>query len=128
MKRLFYLTLAIAAIFTGCSTPQNRIVALHTTMGDIRIELSNLTPQHRDNFLKLVKEEFYEGTLFHRVIRDFMIQAGDPESKTADSLTHLGAGGVGYTIPAEIVFPKLYHKRGVPVSYTHLTLPTILLV
>lgn len=92
---------------------RQKMVKIETTLGTIKVKLYDETPLHRDNFLKLVKEEFYEGTLFHRVIRDFMIQAGDPESKTADSLTHLGAGGVGYTVPAEIVFPQLYHKRGV---------------
>jgi cyclophilin family peptidyl-prolyl cis-trans isomerase len=91
---------------------RQKMVKIETTLGTIKVKLYDETPLHRDNFLKLVKEEFYEGTLFHRVIRDFMIQAGDPESKTADSLTHLGAGGVGYTVPAEIVFPQLYHKRG----------------
>ena len=91
---------------------RQKMVKIETTLGTIKVKLYDETPQHRDNFLKLVKEEFYEGVLFHRVIKGFMIQAGDPESKTADSLAHLGAGGLGYTIPAEIEFPKLYHKRG----------------
>lgn len=112
MKRLFYLTLAIAVIFTGCSTPQNRIVALHTTMGDIRIELSNLTPQHRDNFIRLTEEGYFDSLLFHRVIENFMIQGGDPDSRHAEAGEFLGNGGPGYIIPAEFRFPELFHQRG----------------
>lgn len=87
-------------------------VLIKTTAGDITIKLYNETPQHRDNFIKLVQEHFYDSVLFHRVIRDFMVQAGDPESKNADKTTQLGAGGPGYTIPAEFVYPKYFHKRG----------------
>ena len=83
-----------------------------TTEGDFTVLLYGDTPLHRDNFIKLVKEGFYNGTLFHRVINKFMIQAGDPDSKNAAPGTMLGSGGPGYTIPAEIVFPKHYHKRG----------------
>ena len=85
---------------------------IETSMGDIKVKLYNETPLHRDNFIKLAKEGTYEGTLFHRVIKDFMIQAGDPESKNAPQGKQLGAGDVGYTIPAEIVYPKYFHKRG----------------
>lgn len=88
------------------------LVEIETTMGKIKVMLYDETPAHRDNFLKLVKDSFYEGTLFHRVIKEFMIQAGDPESKNCTPTTRLGAGDVGYKVPAEIVFPKLYHKRG----------------
>ena len=87
------------------------LVRLETTMGDITVKLYNETPKHRDNFIKLVEEGTYDGTLFHRVIKDFMIQAGDPESKNANDTAKLGSGDVGYTIPAELV-PTLYHKRG----------------
>lgn len=87
-------------------------VLIKTTVGDITIKLYNETPQHRDNFIKLVQEHFYDSVLFHRVIKDFMVQAGDPESKTAEKFTQLGAGGPGYTIPAEFVYPKYFHKRG----------------
>ena len=86
-------------------------VKIETTMGDIVVELYNETPKHRDNFIKLAKEGMYDSTLFHRVIRQFMIQAGDPESKNAADTAHLGSGDVGYTIPAEFV-PKFYHKKG----------------
>lgn len=87
-------------------------VVISTSFGDMVVELYNETPQHRDNFIKLVKEGFYEGTLFHRVIPNFMIQGGDPDSKTAAQNTQLGNGGPGYTIPAEFV-DELYHKKGV---------------
>ena len=87
-------------------------VLIKTTVGDITIKLYNETPQHRDNFIKLVNEHYYDSILFHRVIKDFMVQAGDPESKNAQNGTQLGAGGPGYTIPAEFVYPKYFHKRG----------------
>lgn len=87
-------------------------ITIKTTEGDIRVNLYDETPQHRDNFLKLVKENFYDGTLFHRVIKDFMIQGGDPDSKDAPKGKMLGTGGPGYTIPAEIVFPEKFHQRG----------------
>ena len=85
---------------------------IETTAGDIIVKLYNETPKHRDNFIKLAEEGTYEGTLFHRVIKDFMIQAGDPESKNAPKGKMLGAGDVGYTIPAEFVYPKYFHKKG----------------
>ncbi len=81
-------------------------------MGDIIIELYNDTPKHRDNFLKLAREGYYDGLLFHRVIKNFMIQGGDPESKNATPDVQLGGGDPGYTIEAEIVYPTHFHKRG----------------
>ena len=87
-------------------------VELETTYGNIVVELYNETPQHRDNFIKLVKEGYYDGVLFHRVIKDFMIQTGDGNSKTAGPETSLGDGDPGYTIEAEFVYPKYFHKRG----------------
>ncbi|HBC29249.1 MAG TPA: peptidylprolyl isomerase [Prevotellaceae bacterium] len=87
-------------------------VKIHTSEGDIVVRLYDETPLHRDNFIKLAGEGYYDGTLFHRVIRDFMIQGGDPESKGAPAGKPLGTGGPGYNIPAEIVYPKLFHKRG----------------
>ncbi len=87
-------------------------VLLQTSMGDIVIRLSDSTPLHRDNFLKLVKVHYYDGILFHRVIKDFMIQAGDPNSKNAKPGEALGNGGPGYTIPAEIR-AGLFHRKGV---------------
>lgn len=87
-------------------------VLIRTTVGDIEVELYNDTPLHRDNFLKLVDEKFYDGLLFHRVVRDFVVQAGDPESRAAESGQMLGSGGPGYDIDAEIVTPEYFHKRG----------------
>lgn len=87
-------------------------VKISTTKGDIRVRLYDETPQHRDNFLKLVKDGFYNGTLFHRVIKGFMIQGGDPDSIGAPAGKMLGTGGPGYNVPAEIVYPQLFHKRG----------------
>lgn len=91
---------------------QRSVVRLETSAGIVRIALSDLTPVHRDNFLRLVEEGFYDGLLFHRVIRNFMIQTGDPGSKGAPRDSILGEGAPGYTLPAEIVFPELYHLRG----------------
>lgn len=90
----------------------NTFVKIETNYGTLKVKLYNETPLHRDNFIKLVKEHFFDSLLFHRVISDFMIQAGDPNSKNAPMEMHLGSGSVGYTIPAEIIFPKFYHKRG----------------
>lgn len=81
-------------------------------MGDIKVKLYNETPKHRDNFIKLAKDGTYNGTLFHRVIKDFMVQAGDPESKNAPKGKMLGSGDVSYTVPAEFVYPKYFHKKG----------------
>jgi len=86
-------------------------VIIETTMGSITIALYNETPLHRDNFIKLVNEKFYDGLLFHRIIQQFMIQAGDPNSRNAAKGVALGTGGPGYTIPAEIIPGKL-NKRG----------------
>jgi peptidyl-prolyl cis-trans isomerase B (cyclophilin B) len=87
------------------------IVLLKTTMGDMKIKLYNETPLHRDNFIKLVNEKYYDGLLFHRVINNFMIQGGDPESRNAPAGKQLGMGGPGYTIAAEIL-PQFSHKKG----------------
>ena len=81
-------------------------------MGDIIVRLYDETPKHRDNFIKLASEGYYNGTLFHRVVKDFMIQGGDPDSIGAPAGKMLGTGGPDYTIPAEIVYPRLFHKRG----------------
>ncbi len=87
-------------------------VLMQTTMGDMTIRLSDSTPLHRDNFLKLVKVKFYDSLLFHRVMKDFMLQGGDPESKNALPGVQLGGGGPGYTVPAEFR-QTLFHKKGV---------------
>lgn len=87
-------------------------VVISTTEGDIEIVLYGDTPKHQANFLKLVKEGYYDGTLFHRVINEFMVQAGDPDSKGAPAGKALGSGGPGYQIDAEFVYPKHFHKFG----------------
>ncbi|HYF32865.1 MAG TPA: peptidylprolyl isomerase [Chitinophagaceae bacterium] len=87
-------------------------VELVTSKGTIVLRLSDSTPLHRDNFLKLVKQKFYDSILFHRVIQTFMVQAGDPDSKRATPGQRLGNGGPNYTVPAEFV-PSLFHKKGV---------------
>ena len=89
----------------------NMQVLLQTNLGDITLRLYDETPQHRDNFLRLVREGYYNGTLFHRVIRDFMVQGGDPDSVNAPAGKRLGTGGPDYTLEAEI-HPALFHKRG----------------
>ena len=89
-----------------------RLIRISTTLGDMVIRLYDETPAHRDNMIRLIQEGFYENQLFHRVIRDFMIQGGDPESVGAEPGTRLGNGGPGYTVPAEFR-SGLYHKKGV---------------
>lgn len=121
MKKILLILLTISFCgLTACKNGTKKggnmnnetLVKIETTLGDIEVKLYSETPKHRDNFIKLVKEGTYEGTLFHRVIKDFMIQAGDPESKNAPKGKMLGSGDVGYTIPAEIVYPKYFHKKG----------------
>ena len=90
---------------------KNARVNLSTEFGDIEIKLYDETPQHRDNFLKLAKDGYYNDLLFHRVIKDFMVQGGDPNSRGASADTRLGSGGPGYTVPAEFN-PKFIHKKG----------------
>ncbi len=114
-KRIFIFLIAIMAMTSAKSAdsiPAGPVVDIRTSLGDIRVRLYDDTPKHRDNFLKLFREGFYDGVLFHRVIKDFMIQTGDPSSRTADSTAMLGAGDPGYTIEAEIAYPRHYHKRG----------------
>lgn len=105
----------IAAALQACAQTDSlprREVLLKTSKGDIRIALYNETSQHRDNFIKLVNEGYYDGLLFHRVIYNFMIQAGDSASRNAKPGQVLGDSPEGYKIPAEIRYPQLFHKRG----------------
>ena len=118
MKKNFALMFLFLFFFSGTMniSAQNNekketMILIKTTKGDIKIKLYNETPLHRDNFIKLAKEGFYDNVLFHRVIKDFMIQTGDPESVDAPAEKQLGMGGPGYTIPAEIV-ADFYHKKG----------------
>ncbi|MCF0168136.1 MAG: peptidylprolyl isomerase [Bacteroidales bacterium] len=111
------ITVIIAAIlmFCGCSSAEKRAqILFETNMGNIRMELYNETPIHRDNMLRLVKSGFYDGILFHRVIADFMIQFGDPDSRTAEPGVFLGEAQdtTVSDLPAEILYPELFHKRG----------------
>ena len=94
------------------SGKKDTFVLIETDYGNITIKLYDETPKHRDNFIKLAKSGFYDNLLFHRVIKDFMIQGGDPESKNAPKNKQLGGNGPGYTIPAEIS-EKYFHKKGV---------------
>lgn len=107
------LVLPVVIVFcTSFIAADNRSkILIRTDLGDIKVVLYDETPKHRDNFLKLVKNGTLDSTLFHRVIKQFMIQGGDPDSKKATKGAMLGNGDVGYTIPAEI-HPNLYHKRG----------------
>ena len=97
---------------TTTEANDNVCVDIETTMGHIKVKLYNETPAHRDNFIKLVKEGYYNGTLFHRVINKFMIQGGDGDSRNAKPGQRLGMGDPGYTIPAEFVYPRYFHKKG----------------
>ncbi|MEP7127695.1 MAG: peptidylprolyl isomerase [Chitinophagales bacterium] len=111
MKKLLLL-LPLLILFSFKAKEKRHTVEITTDYGVIKLMLYNETPQHRDNMLKLVNEHFYDSTLFHRVIKDFMIQGGDPDSKHAVAGAMLGSGDIGYTIPAEFN-PALFHKKGV---------------
>jgi len=113
-KATYFFTLsALSLLFMGCPKEKESgtRILMKTTHGDVEILLYDETPQHRDNFVKLVNEGFYDSLLFHRVINEFMIQGGDPESKNAPAGTNLGSGGPGYTVPAEFN-NKFIHKKG----------------
>ncbi|MDD2436061.1 MAG: peptidylprolyl isomerase [Massilibacteroides sp.] len=113
MKSL--LSFVFAAVFSAFNINAQEVetlVLIDTDMGKIKVKLYNETPLHRDNFIKHVKEKTYEGLLFHRVIKQFMIQAGDINSKDASLDQELGSGDLDYTLPAEIVYPNYFHKAG----------------
>ncbi len=103
------LILVIKLGFSQTFSPETILIS--TPYGNMKLKLFNETPKHRDNFLKLVREHFYDSLLFHRVIEGFMIQGGDPDSKYAEPAKLLGDGDLKYTIPAEFV-PALCHKKG----------------
>jgi len=107
---VFFL-IAISCIHISAQNNKETFILIETNLGNLKVKLYNETPLHRDNFLKLTKAKFFDSLLFHRVIKDFMIQAGDPASKNADKGVKLGSGGPGYTIPAEIN-PNFIHKKG----------------
>ena len=87
-------------------------VLIETSLGDIKVKLYNETPQHRDNFIKLAKEGVYDNIIFHRVIRNFMIQTGDPALKPMGEPLSVDTNQYRYTVPAEIVYPRYFHRRG----------------
>lgn len=111
MRKLLLIFGVLTLTFTCCARAQKREVKIFTPYGKMIVALSDETPKYRDNFVKLVKKRFYDGLLFHRVIRDFMIQGGDPNSRHAKPGAPLGDGDVGYTIPADFV-ADLYHRKG----------------
>ena len=116
MRRIVLALLLGAFLITSPACSQGRkskptYVLIKTTMGDIKVKLYPRTIHHTQNFIKLVKDHYYDGVLFHRVIPGFVIQGGDPESKNAQPGQLLGNGGPGYTIPAELC-PEYFHKRG----------------
>ena len=114
MKNLIVLSLAIL-MFTACASESDAnkdyLITLKTNKGDISLILFDETPQHKENFIKLAEDGFFDGVLFHRVIKDFMVQTGDPDSKDTKEGQRLGNGGPGYTIPPEFN-PNLYHVKG----------------
>lgn len=120
MKKIHLLFISAILLLSGlhataqqeASSQPETLVLIQTSMGKIKVKLFNDTPLHRDNFIKLIKEGKYNGLLFHRIVKQFMIQGGDVDSKDAPMDKELGNGDLGYTIPAEIICPKYFHKRG----------------
>ena len=111
MKRISIILSVCLAIATGCAQNSDHVITIKTSYGDMVAILYDETPKHKENFIKLAKEHFFDSTLFHRVIQGFMIQGGDPDSKAAPPGVPLGRGGPGYTIDAEFN-PKFFHERG----------------
>lgn len=111
MKRLVF-GLVLSLLLGACGQKKETVIRMETSLGNIRLKLYNETVLHRDNILKLIRGGYYNGMLFHRVIKDFMIQTGDPVSKAARPGMVLGENDIGYTLKAEII-PEYFHKRGV---------------
>jgi len=107
-----FLCFSFLSVYTLWGQEKETLVLIDTDMGKIKVKLYNETPQHRDNFIKLINEGRYDGLIFHRIIKQFMVQGGDVTSKDAPIDKPLGDGDLGYTVPAEIVYPKYFHKRG----------------
>lgn len=112
MKKIFVLALLFVSLAAEAAKPKHQFVRIKTDKGECLVMLYNQTPKHRDNFVKITQEGNLSGTLFHRVIQGFMIQGGDPDSKTATPGQALGDGDLGYTVPAEFA-ENLFHKKGV---------------
>lgn len=105
---------AAGLVFGSCNADSEpKRLMMKTSMGDMVIELYDQTPIHRDNFLSLVEQNYFDSLLFHRVIENFMIQGGDPDSRNAQPGDFLGEGGPDYTVKAEFRSPEIFHKRGV---------------
>ncbi len=109
-KTLVTIILGVT-LLTSCKTEKDYLVTIKTPYGDMKAILYDETPKHKANFIKLAKEGFYDSLLFHRVMKDFMIQGGDPNSKGAASGAPLGSGGTGHQVPAEFV-KSLFHEKG----------------
>ena len=112
---LFFMVFVFSGLIISCGQTQKQtegtIVSIKTDLGEIKVMLYDDTPLHKENFIKLANEGFYDGLLFHRVMKNFMIQGGDPDSRNAEKSVRLGSGSPGYTIPAEIR-KNHFHKRG----------------
>jgi peptidyl-prolyl cis-trans isomerase B (cyclophilin B) len=113
-QKVYLIILAlVVTVISAAAQTKTAEVLLETTVGNIRIALYDDTPKHRDNFLKLVKMQVYDSLLFHRVIKDFMIQSGDINSKHAKPGQRLGTGDFDYTQEPEFCLPQIFHRRGV---------------
>lgn len=111
-KIILALGLLLVQLSVYSQSVKRTEVLLQTSMGNVRIQLYNETPKHRDNFLKIVNTKQMDGMLFHRVVKDFMIQTGDPDSRKAKPGQVLGNHQIGKDFPAEIIYPQFFHKRG----------------
>lgn len=111
-KIVLVLMMALLSAPMMAKKSKNKFVEIRTTAGLIKVEVYADVPKHAENFLKLAKEGFYDSLLFHRVIPNFMIQGGDPDSRRAADGQALGNGDLGYKVPAEFMLPKYYHKKG----------------
>ncbi len=115
---IFALILGFVLLFSACDSDKRQKVVIETEYGNMTAVLYDETPQHRDNFIKLANEGFFDDLLFHRVIKGFMIQGGDPDSRGAAPGQRLGAGGPGYTIPAEFVDQHIHLKGALSAART----------
>ncbi len=117
-RSIFALIVGFALLFSACDSDNRKKVVIETEYGNMTAVLYDETPQHRDNFIKLANEGFFDDLLFHRVIKGFMIQGGDPDSRGAAAGKRLGMGGPGYTIPAEFVDQHIHLKGALSAART----------